>query len=1331
MYKKIIYKHNNIMRSHFITSDFSSQNQEHVFQLQEALLLFYNNSSLIASYEIRERIFGDSTRNALIAFQEENRLIGTGRVDFSTIEEINLRLSKYNKVLGTVRDIAGTPLEGVSLRVFVKDKDNDNEIGQSISFNDGSYCVFFPFLNSNVRRTKSGVFQIIVKVYKNNEEIPVSKAIFVEKMGEDIVVDFSSDQLIYQGTSVYDDIKNDILETNSTLLRYIIGGDIGDVPNTIVEDIIYISKISGNTTDSIVKFLLANKISRYNDLNSFGIPAELFFAFLYQNYPANIQTNLLPETDLNGEELVLFLTAHFTKLEETARTGIVLLYDVVKDEDSNYIGLFNAVIETAKKLHYIPIYPITEKDYTEYYGDIFAVHNDYILKKPLLVGDDPSYSQIGSKFVGVVTEADKLKIAKLFTENNGDIIALKNAVKANGTLNGIDISQFELAGITQNHADTINAIKTNIGTTKKLSDYTKNDLSKLITSFPEEFESKDSYLKDISLNIQKLYPVESYFTHIEKLCKTSDILNDDDCRALGFISATNYNALKEYIKNKENNIDILTHDANEIPEEDLKKDFKIIQQAYRMSPTPATAGALINEKIHSVKQIYLLGKDNLKEKLSIRNISDEEVDMLYSMTTARYANALAAFSNINSNFNQIDPLAISTLTKEKLDKLRGDTTPTSSEELIRELIAEFPNIATLFGSTDYCDCQHCQSVYSPSAYLADVLTFLESKRSELPNISAEDVLTAPNRRGDIEAIKLNCQNADTPMPYIDLACEILEENIAPQNPPTANQTTLTAEELKAMPEHVNKGAYSVLRTASYPMNSSFNLWQEESKTYLAKMGIKRYELMEAFKGADIDIAAEYFGLTTVEKNIIITNPTGTLYPNNNIWTNVTIDFKIAVSDFLRDTGLNCNEVLELKDVKWLGITINLDNDSCSCDDKVITFNNAATLDKTHRFIRLWRKSGYKMWELDLLLSKKGIYGEIAALVLLDAQFLINLKKFDELKKLLNLSFENLLAIYNPINTETRKVNNKSEVALYNRLFLNNNLKKIVNSDIQVNSTLKGFDIFNIDSTTKNLPKIANSYFLIYDNINTELNTFIKNVITAAFSISESDYVLLLDNLFKSTANKDLKIENLSFIYRNVIIAKQLKLSISDFIKLFDLLKTDTTAQLTPFQSVNKTFEFINLYNEIKKAGLNTDDLNYLTYYLYNADFSAIPTNLPALAQPNSFYNDAIKKLRETLAPVFELTDKLVLDNTILIKSLLSRFPLFINADNSINTSNVAKVEQLIKNTLPATDIDECVTKYLNPFIKDLAAAKLFFKQSTPPTELEKWNYILKSLFLST
>ena len=95
-----------------------------------------------------------------------------------------------------------------------------------------------------------------------------------------------------------------------------------------------------------------------------------------------------------------------------------------------------------------------------------------------------------------------------------------------------------------------------------------------------------------------------------------------------------------------------------------------------------------------------------------------------------------------------------------------------------------PTLEQLFGSLDLCQCAHCRSVHGPAAYFAEILAFLAERRQRLRlsdgttvDGSAKDVLFA--RRPDLGDIELTCENTNTPLPYVDLVNEILEEAIAP------------------------------------------------------------------------------------------------------------------------------------------------------------------------------------------------------------------------------------------------------------------------------------------------------------------------------------------------------------------------------------------------------------------------------------------------------------------------------------------------------------------------------------------------------------------------
>jgi hypothetical protein len=103
---------------------------------------------------------------------------------------------------------------------------------------------------------------------------------------------------------------------------------------------------------------------------------------------------------------------------------------------------------------------------------------------------------------------------------------------------------------------------------------------------------------------------------------------------------------------------------------------------------------------------------------------------------------------------------------------------------IEKIIADQPDLKSLFGSTDAGECSECNSIYGPAAYLADIIRFIDRRLVKDTTVtpivstrSAKDVLFS--RRPDLGEIDLNCDNARIPVPHIDMICELLEEAAAP------------------------------------------------------------------------------------------------------------------------------------------------------------------------------------------------------------------------------------------------------------------------------------------------------------------------------------------------------------------------------------------------------------------------------------------------------------------------------------------------------------------------------------------------------------------------
>lgn len=129
----------------------------------------------------------------------------------------------------------------------------------------------------------------------------------------------------------------------------------------------------------------------------------------------------------------------------------------------------------------------------------------------------------------------------------------------------------------------------------------------------------------------------------------------------------------------------------------------------------------------------------------------------------------------------------------------------------------------LFEKINFKKGQAGRSVYSPAAYLADLIQLLEDKFG-----ASSDFF---NRRGDVKDIKLNGENAFSQIAYLDIVNRILERKIGGENP------------------------YEVLKNSAYPLHLPFSLDEKKYQRYL--------------KFLDLDPAAFYKTFTTEpNKNII-------------------------------------------------------------------------------------------------------------------------------------------------------------------------------------------------------------------------------------------------------------------------------------------------------------------------------------------------------------------------------------------------------------------------------------------------------------------------------
>ncbi|MCT4648628.1 MAG: neuraminidase-like domain-containing protein [Carboxylicivirga sp.] len=244
-------------------------------------------------------------------------------------------------------------------------------------------------------------------------------------------------------------------------------------------------------------------------------------------------------------------------------------------------------------------------------------------------------------------------------------------------------------------------------------------------------------------------------------------------------------------------------------------------------------------------------------------------------------------------------------------------------------LLSLPEMSILFGDQDVTDTQHGESVLGPAAYLVDVLNVL--KQFKVSDKTGEKTLydKLVLRRPDIAQIPLNCTNAVTRIPYIDLVMEILEDKIRevealPLDPDVKKDTTKTEEQLQTDPEYTQYPVYDKIRKNSITswLSKPFDLFSQELKLFGKALGINRTKLAEPYYKKEASAVNPYFdvlGLTKEEQVLFPASSVATDAALNFAYTSVfgpspsPVPTQLPVKDFLEKAVMTLEEFKTLMD----------------------------------------------------------------------------------------------------------------------------------------------------------------------------------------------------------------------------------------------------------------------------------------------------------------------------------------------------------------------------------------------------------------------------------
>ncbi len=159
--------------------------------------------------------------------------------------------------------------------------------------------------------------------------------------------------------------------------------------------------------------------------------------------------------------------------------------------------------------------------------------------------------------------------------------------------------------------------------------------------------------------------------------------------------------------------------------------------------------------------------------------------------------------------------------------------PTSNEEAavkgVSSSASVLPNYENLFPGNLLCTSDTGLSMYSPSAYMVDIMQVIQENITD-QNPSIPPALTLRGRRPDLWTIPLDTENTQTPIRYIDLLIEVIESSLF------EDQNDLI----------------KTLENADYPFNLPFNYNDAVSFLYLGYLNTNLAAIKKTMLAANPD-----------------------------------------------------------------------------------------------------------------------------------------------------------------------------------------------------------------------------------------------------------------------------------------------------------------------------------------------------------------------------------------------------------------------------------------------------------------------------------------------
>ena len=703
-------------------------------------------------------------------------------------------------------------------------------------------------------------------------------------------------------------------------------------------------------------------------------------------------------------------------------------------------------------------------------------------------------------------------------------------------------------------------------------------------------------LKTENLNADEVKTLKSQYENIDRLArvhpglKLYELLNDNSLSApeKGRRVVERIGLLDRFIKNN-SDVDYLsisyTHDSQDV-------------KALNFAGFKSEERAMVLNSVKSYQRVYSFTHD-IEHTEAIMTAGFHSAYHITSVTLDDFVIATKLDTKIATKYFENAHASIIRTTGvvgSILDILTGSfdwTNVGNTGPSIKDYLKDIPGYQDLFGDLAFCDCEWCQSIYSPAAYFVDLMQFIEKYvlKKHFTTSNTNHVLNLEVRRPDLWTLPITCENTDTLVPYLVIINEIIESYIAKKkdfsnlDDRAAVEDFVYKREIALEKENQQDDWKDNIHSFSQP----FHLPLESLSIYLGHFERTQAEVAQLLNSPKEVVSKAKLNLSEKEFQLI-TAPDNTPVFLNKIYG---ISFSVQAGKIkpfdaqrlLKPMGLTRKELGRLINTRFVtdhgadNIIIQgekIDNNSIQNDIERIKNLTFDALDRAHRFVRFWRKTPWSIEELDLILTHLDAMGISSGINTASVSEIGSLLSIQEK---LNVSVEELCALWGTIPTLSV---NEMQKSLRDSLF---NHDDVVTTDgaYPKNTTVFVHPALIIDRSTTSAEFSSG-------RLMTGLNRSDAEVLTLIQKLAQALGISNINSATESKRGFTLTLQNLTLLYRHSKVADILKVSIDQLFQLIKLIDTIGNSYIENAEHLNSTIEFHKWW---KTTVFSLDELHFI------------------------------------------------------------------------------------------------------------------------------------------